>query len=624
MVPMTVQAPVKAGTAVISTDKTDYFIGEVVQANFSVEWTGGLPPSPTTFEWYTPADVSIFKETLDAFSYEIGNKNYLGALSNWPSNMTGTGFRVKGIHNYSTEFDEFYFNVSHYSDAVYVDNLTLTLNSNFYENGTTAKATANLTFLGNGSYLDNVSFVWNYPNGSEAFNEMKTPISVDTNGSVEVCSYWTIDFEGINFEVVASYLGVAPMSDTAYFDVIPQRVRTWKNQTVSNNEVWNLTDSPFGVCNNITIDLLDSLTIPAGSTVRFCPDTGIFVRGTLRMEGFSTSNITLTSYSYPAGRGDWKGVFFEDSGSDGSVLNNVKVNFSQQGIMLNRASPNLANITIANSSSTGIDAFQTTIFLSGIVIIDSVQGIYSMESTLDLSDSEILRCDDGVVVDQSDGTFERSQIYAISGRGIWARSSSLTIRDSVISVVDTGLILEGSRDFLVEGVTIDADVYALWTLSSTNLTFSQDAFSSGVLSFTATDDTLVVNSTITSSPENFRVRGGSTVTALNCSFDDAPVVVTSGSWLFVQNFLDVHVFDTDGQPLSGASVELILDSTPILPVYTDSGGWVRWQVLLYETFTGPGNPTYTSNQVNVTLDGYNITNNFRTLDMSISRIENFE
>lgn len=133
----------------------------------------------------------------------------------------------------------------------------------------------------------------------------------------------------------------------------------------------------------------------------------------------------------------------------------------------------------------------------------------------------------------------------------------------------------------------------------------------------------MVNSTITS-PEDFRVSGASTVTALNCSFNDTLVAVSSGSWLYVQNFLDVWVYDTDGQPLAGSSVQLILDQVPILPKFTDSGGWVKWQVLLYETFSGPGNPTLTSIQLNVTLDRYNITNNLRTVDMSASHTEEFE
>ncbi|MFQ5910985.1 MAG: hypothetical protein ACE5IJ_09745, partial [Thermoplasmata archaeon] len=313
-----------------------------------------------TFEWYTPANVTIFNETKNMIPYQIGTGTYLAAYSNWTSNMNGRGFRVKGTHNDSGESDESYFNVWYYDEAVYVESLSLSLNSNFYENNTIARATANLGFLGNGTFLENVSFVWKYPNGTEALNETILPINNETNSSVEVYSNWMVDFVGTSYEVVASYEGVAPLSDSAFFDVIQKRVRTWKNLSISGIDEWSLSDSPFGVCDNITVQQGARLIIHAGSTVRFCPDTGLTVRGTLVMEGFPSSSITMTSYSYPGRRGDWKGIFFEDDSIDiESILNHVRVNYSQRSVVLNQASPNLANTTIANSSVSGIEIYQS-------------------------------------------------------------------------------------------------------------------------------------------------------------------------------------------------------------------------------------------------------------------------
>ncbi|MFQ5883868.1 MAG: DUF835 domain-containing protein, partial [Thermoplasmata archaeon] len=253
------------------------------------------------------------------------------------------------------------------------------------------------------------------------------------------------------------------------------------------------------------------------------------------------------------------------------------------------------------------------------------QGVYASESTLNLSDSEILRCNDGVVVYGSNGTLEGNQIYANARRGIWADGSSFLIKDNVISGnLDNGMRLEHSQDFLVEGNTVGGGIFAFWISLSSNLTLSRNTISSGILSFTTTDDVLVVNSTITSSPENFRVIGGSTVTTLNCSFDDTLVTVTSGSRLYVENFLHVRVVDVDGPPLARASVSLILNQVPLMPKLTDSDGWVRWLVVTYESFDGPGNATFTAVELNVSLAGYNITDNPRSVDMSTSHTEEFE
>lgn len=623
--PENVQAPVKSID--VSTEKTDYFIGELVTAKLVIGYTGLDPLLPVTFEWFTPGNVTIFNETKDLVLYKIGNDLYGAAYSNWTSNMTGTNFRIKGSHDDGNEvrFVEPYFNVWNYSEAVYVDSLTVSLSSNFYENNTVARATTALDYLGNGTFLENVSFVWNYPNGTEAFNQSVLPVNNQTNSSVEVYSNWTVDFVGTGYEVTATYEGVAPLSDTAFFDVIPRRVNTWKNQSISGDEEWTLIESPFGVCSNITVQIGAKLTVPAGSTIRFCPDASLTVRGTLVMEAFPTSNITLTSYSYPPSRGDWKGVFFEDETNDtSSVLSHVKVNYSQQGIVLNSASPNLANITISNSSVSGMEIYQSVASLFGIVIIDSDQGVYAFESTLNMMDSEVLRCSDGVVAKDSNGTLEGNQIYSNNRRGIWAQRSSLVVRNSYISdISETGIILESTQDFLVEGSTINGDINAFWTTLSTNLTVSRSTISSGILSFSTTDDVLVVNSTITSSPENFRVWGGSIVTALNCSFDDSLVWVSSGSWLYVDNFLDVGVVDVGGPALAGASVAVIVDQVPMAPRVTGADGWARWLVVRYEAFDGP-NVMMTFVQANVSLEGYNITNNLRTVNMSMSHSEVFE
>jgi parallel beta-helix repeat protein len=626
-----VRAPVKAGTGVMSTDKTDYFLGERVQAKFVTEWTGRSPPLlPMAFEWFTPANVTIFNETLDMIPFQIGNDKYLGAYSNWTSNMTGTGFRVKGTHNDSGESDESYFNVWNYDEIASVEILTLSLNSNFYENNTVAWATATLGYLGNGTKLGNVTIDWRYPNSTLAFTENVTSPDGGMNGTSEVSSFWAVDFVGTDFEVQATYNGVRPLSDIANFDVISRRVKTWKNASIAGNPTWALSDSPFGVCDNITIQSGASLTVEAGSVIRFCPDTGIIVHGALAMDGQQSSKINLTSYSYPGNRGDWKGIAFEaDSVDSLSFLNEVTIEYSQTGLALNEASPTMTNVSVSNSSISGVEVHLSSVYITGLKVTDSGRGVYAVDSTLDLWTSEILRCDDGIVMEDSNGTLHTNYIHHNTERGIWLVRSNPAIRKNTISLnADKGIRIEDTQDILIEESTVSNSNFGMDIFQSLGIWIRQVSISNGALaglSFWTTDDVLVENSTVDSSFVSFRVAGGSVVRTLNCTFNDSVVTVTGGSRLYVDNYLDVNVSDTAGASLEGASITLIFDGIPTLIGSTGQDGWMRWHIVRYETFSGiPSDPNRHLVDLEVSLDGYNITNSPRQVNMSISHTEAFE
>jgi parallel beta-helix repeat protein len=628
---MVVKAPVKAGSGSISTDKTDYFIGERVQANFVVTWTGGAePPLSMIFEWFTPTNVSIFNDTIDMISYEIGNDKLLGAYSNWTSNMNGTGFRVKGTHNGSGESDEFYFNVWHYEEAVYVETLTLSLNSNFYENNTVAKATTSIGYLGNGSKLGNVSFEWRYPNSTLAFTENVTSPDGGLNGTSDVISFWAVDFIGTNFRVQATYNGVQPLSDLAIFDVIPERVNIWKNQSISGFETWAEVDSPFGVCDNITVQPGAILTIEAGSIVRFCPDAGLTVQGTLVMDGGVNSKINLTSYLYPSSPGDWKGVTFEEGSIDVvSILNQVIIEYSQQGLVLNEASPTVVNVSVANSSVSGIEVHLSEVLFSGLWVIDSGRGIYAVDSELDLMDSEILRCNDGVVMEDSNGTLESNWIHHNTDKGIWlVRSNPSLGRNTILWNTNEGIRIDNSQDVHLFGNTISQSNLAFYGYQSTGLTLQENFISNAVdtgLVFWTSDAVLIENSTIASSPTSIRVVAASEVTTLNSTFNDSAVFVSGGSRLYVDNYLHVKLADTSGSRLEGASVTLTVDGVPIVIGSTGQDGWMKWHIVTYETFFGTlGDPTRPQVSLEVTLDNYNITNSPRQVNMAVSHTEDFE
>ena len=610
----------------VTTQRSGYFVGERIEARMIYTYPGNPAANLTVkFEWKDPMGGWIFNETKVMTLYS--NDKYAAAFSNWTADMTGTDFTVIGTHVSEAEFSEAHFEVSTYDQVAVVESLSIITSRPFYENNTVAKATTTMGYLGNGTKLGNVTVEWRYPNSTLAFSENVTSPDGGPNGTSVVNSFWAVDFAGTGFEVQATYNGVQPLTDTATFDVIPERVKTWKNAT-SGSENWTATDSPYGVCDNITVQLGTTLTIEAGSVIRFCPDTGIIVRGALVMDGSPTSKINLTSFSYPSNRGDWKGVSFEPESVDSiSFVNQVIVEYSRIGLLLNEASPTVTNVSVANSSVSGIEVHLSYVHIDGVRITDSGRGIYAVDSTLQLRNSEILRCDDGVAMEYSNGTLQENWIHHNTNRGIWLVSSNPGISsNTILSNTNEGIRIDNSMDVLLMDNIISGSTIGFYGFQSTGLilqeSYISNAASVGIAAWTS-DDVLVENSTIASSLTSIRVTAGSDVTTLNCTFDDNATFVSSGSRLYVDNYLDVRVMDTIGTPLEDASVTLTKDAVPGLIGYSGPDGWLKWNIVRYETFIGP-NRTFTQVALDVNLDGYNITNSPRDVNMSVSHTEDFE
>lgn len=622
---MVVQAPAK--TWDVTTPRPEYLIGERIEAKMIVTYSGSIQSLEVTFEWFDPIGIEIFNETKTMTQYD--NDRYAAAFSNWTADMTGTNFTVRGTHNIiPPESSEARFNVSTFEEIAVVDSLSITTSRPFYENNTVARATTTLGYLGNGTKLGNVTIEWRYSDSTLAFTENITSPDGGPNGTSVVNSFWAVDSVGTGLEVQATYNGVQPLTDTATFDVISERVITWKNASITINRTWALSGSPFGVCDNITVQVGATLTVKSGSVIRFCPDTGIIVRGALVMDGFPTSKINLTSFSYPSNRGDWKGVSFEPESDDSrSLLNQVIIEYSQTGLVLNQASPTVTNVSVANSSVSGMEVHLSYVNIVGAKITDSGRGIYAIDSTLHLRDSEILRCDDGVVLEDSNGTLQENWIHHNTNRGIWlVRSNPWIWSNTILSNTNEGVRIDNSLDVLLTENTISGSVIGFYGFQSTGLTLQEsyisNAASVGIAAWTS-DDVLVENSTIASSMTSIRVTAGSDVTTLNCTFDDNATFVSSGSRLYVDNYLHVSVMDTIGAPLEDASVTLTKDAVPGLIGYSGPDGWLKWNIVRYETFIGP-NRSFTQVALDVNLDGYNITDSPRNVNMSISHTENFE
>jgi hypothetical protein len=87
---------------------------------------------------------------------------------------------------------------------------------------------------------------------------------------------------------------------------------------IISNTTWTLAGSPYVVTSNVQVMAGVTLTIEAGTTVKFETDKLLQVDGTLIARGTSINPITFTSNRVSPSPGDWANIKFTNSSTDAS------------------------------------------------------------------------------------------------------------------------------------------------------------------------------------------------------------------------------------------------------------------------------------------------------------------
>ena len=158
---------------------------------------------------------------------------------------------------------------------------------------------------------------------------------------------------------------------TYYFAVVGENVNNAFNPSVttaswSDPYAGNISvNTTLGGPGQTTVDILHDmtvvnnavLTVPAGTTLRFAPGTGLSIQeGTLIANGTPLDPIIFTSTNDQVGgtpaAGDWNGIIL-GSGAGGSVLMNVFVKFGG-GLTLDNCNPVVKDFTALNNAPAGL------------------------------------------------------------------------------------------------------------------------------------------------------------------------------------------------------------------------------------------------------------------------------
>jgi len=452
-----------------------------------------------------------------------------------------------------------------------------------YVNGSTVEAWAALNFSGSPDppgQVDNIEFRWFAPNGTLAGFSSLDP---DANGyaidtlRAAVEGTWALNL---------TYLGTPPLWANRTFAVLPA---AWSGTVV-------LAGSTM-VGGNAT------LTVAAGTTVRSDPGVYLRVKGGLAAVGTPAQPIIFTANASTVA-GAWKTLLFHPESGNRSVLEQVRVQYPEDGVRLLEASPRIANVSVSDAAGDGFRLTNVTGRLFEVGVTRAVNGVWIEGGDVVLENLTV-----------------RDTFYGISVSG-----GTLAVRNATVaSAAQIGMNAVGA--------TLDLDAVSFQG-GSIGLSASGGSVRGERLAFSGLTDGIdadaaavgVGNSTFAATvARHFLVANGARVQVVAGAFGPLgeTASLTSGSELTLWNYLDVGVVDHDAGDanLSGASIVVYGDEVPVFSGATGGDGAIPTLLLRHRRWA----PTLDESlfRVVASLAGYAFEDNNRTFRMEAGRDERF-
>jgi parallel beta-helix repeat protein len=119
---------------------------------------------------------------------------------------------------------------------------------------------------------------------------------------------------------------------------------TYVSGPITSNTTWNLTNSPYIVIGDVTVQTGVTLTIESGVEVKFDGVYSIIVDGRLDAQGTFVDKIRFTSNQTTPAKGDWYTIRLR---TEYNIINYVEVEYATYGIFMTFFG---ANNTISNTT----------------------------------------------------------------------------------------------------------------------------------------------------------------------------------------------------------------------------------------------------------------------------------
>jgi fibronectin type 3 domain-containing protein len=223
--------------------------------------------------------------------------------------------------------------------------------------------------------------------------------------------YWVIACNGAN------------CSGLSAFDTGWRRGSTSVCGAISANTTWNPWSSPYIATCYLTVASGATLTILLGVEVRFNSCSGLTINGTLTAAGTAENPITFTAISNTPVPGLWHGIYFDDNADDGSLLDNVIIEYGGQSpgtwAILGGTTDWYGNLNLYKASPT---------IRNSIIRYGWRRGIIMRESAPTISNNSIHNNSwDGIYTSSSNPSIYLNSLYNNVNFGVNNATASITI-----------------------------------------------------------------------------------------------------------------------------------------------------------------------------------------------------
>jgi hypothetical protein len=223
------------------------------------------------------------------------------------------------------------------------------------------------------------------------------------------------------------------------------KVKIYRNITLTEDTVWS---GEVHVQGWVTVSAPVTLTIEAGTVVRFKPDpgsmpggAGLLVQGRLTASGRAENPILFSGGYAKAVAGDWQGVVLLASDKK-NLIEECRIEGAVSGIDALHSQLTLRDVVAANCM-TGFRFRDSFISIAGGGASGSTLGVHAVDSELEIRDASISSNRQGVVSSAGSLYISGTTLYGNEEAGISAESLNLKVSGSSFTVNGLGLRLSG-------------------------------------------------------------------------------------------------------------------------------------------------------------------------------------
>ena len=271
-----------------------------------------------------------------------------------------------------------------------------------------------------------------------------------------------------NFRLFLLLTMIIAVSASA-FRIFPSNAEvTWVEGHISQDTLWTLTDSPYVVVGNVTIDRTATLTIEPEVEILFGGEFNILVYGKIVANGNQNQMIRFSSNKKEPSSGDWIGIIF--NGSEPSTLRYCTIEYATNGTTINNSSVEIRNSEIRNCSQNGIVIIDSNVTVESNTITGNIQNgiLISGNGQVNVTNNEFKMNENGILLtgdNVSNVNIRNNKILQSRQKGIHLGANEYTnieVSNNIVSSNYHGVYISGEKSPYITNNSIAYNTFGLY------------------------------------------------------------------------------------------------------------------------------------------------------------------